>query len=547
MKGFSLSTNQSNRQLIASVDPLLFDGVMKDAPIVELIKSSEYKGFYLLANAISSLCQKVNAAKLEESMNPISMTIGEVRDANITIQIADDHMSATLTLEAPHSGSVPSVDNCIALLKQQGVTRGISKKRIQSLLNDANTAEPGNEFKSEVAMGMPARKGKSSYVKALVPNALERILQPQAEHGGKVDMRDLGAILCVQAKQAVAKRQAPTQGRNGYSVSGKVLFAEKGEWKDFKIGLNTVISPIDENLILATVSGQPKFENEVMNVDDTFETKGVNVGTGNIDYDGAVVVSGDVTESMQVIAKGDITISGFVESATIRSGGDIIITEGAMGKMNEEDCRLYAKGSIFVQHGQGLDIIAGKNVNIMKQLAYSRVKCKGTVTVGDPAKPMGNIFASDIKCYWTVRAGTVGAISGSTLNVDFSEGINLLNDRYDILLGLLKSLRANNFDHEVKLRDIHAKHIPGSLISQLQKVDGVFESEKFLLQWLERAEQEMKQAKVEYERNAKIVANKELFPGVVVKMNKHTWRSERDYERCVIRLADGKWIYDPLV
>ena len=86
-----------------------------------------------------------------------------------------------------------------------------------------------------------------------------------------------------------------------------------------------------------------------MTVDDTFQTKGVNVGTGNINYEGAVLVNGDVTESMQVIAKGDVTINGFVESAVIRAGGDIIITEGAMGKMHEEDCQLIAKGSVFVQ------------------------------------------------------------------------------------------------------------------------------------------------------------------------------------------------------
>jgi len=45
-----------------------------------------------------------------------------------------------------------------------------------------------------------------------------------------------------------------------------------------------------------------------------------------------------------------------VESAYIESGGDIIITEGAMGKVNdtqgEFQCQLVAAGSIHVQHGR---------------------------------------------------------------------------------------------------------------------------------------------------------------------------------------------------
>jgi hypothetical protein len=284
-----------------------------------------------------------------------------------------------------------------------------------------------------------------------------------------------------------------------------------------------------------------------MNVDNTFQTKGVNVGTGNIDYDGAIIVNGDVTESMQVIAKGDITINGFVESATIRAGGDIIITEGAMGKMNEEDCKLHAQGSIFVQHGQGLDIVAGKNFNVRKQLAYSRVKCGGTVTIGEPDRPMGNLFASTIQCGSTLYAGTVGAVSGSSLIVDFSDSVNTLNARYEAVLSSLKQLRENNFDHQVKLRELHAKHVPNGLLNQLNKIDSVFESEKHLLKWLETVEQDLRQAKIDFEKNAKVVAHKELFPGVSIKMNKRHWRSEKEYLKSVVSLEDGKWQHTPLI
>jgi uncharacterized protein (DUF342 family) len=547
MKGVTLTINKATRQLLATVDPLLVDGNLDPAAVEKYIQSSDYNQFFILESGIELLCKQSNAAKTSNSVDEQTQVVGETRDAKVSIKIADDQMSAEMTVESPYSGAISSYDDVMALLDREGVKKGISKKRINNLLFEASEAVSGVEFTDVVARGLPARDGKTSVLKPLFPNAIDRILQPQKADNNKVDMRDLGNILCVSQKTAVAQRSAPSKGRTGYTVTNSPLIPNMGEWKEIKLGVNTCISPQNENIILATVNGQPKFENEIMNVDDTFQTKGVNVGTGNVNYAGAVIVNGDVTESMQVIATGDITINGFVESATIRAGGDIIITEGAMGKMNEEDCKLHAKGSVFVQHGQGLDIVAGKNLNVRKQLAYSRVKTGGTVTIGDPDKPMGSVFASAIHCGSTLYAGTVGAVSGSSLTVDFSEGVNLLNTRYDAILKALKQLRENNFDHGVKLRELHSKHVPNTLINQLNKMDSIFESEKHLLNWLENVEKEMRKAKIEYEKNAKVVAYKELFPGVSIKINKRTWQSNKEYFKSVIRVVDGKWQCIPLL
>lgn len=546
MKGVTLTINKAAKQLIATVDPLLVDDFLQPKVLEDFIHASEYKQFFILKNATDSLCEQSNAAKKSKSSDKLQQAVGVIKDASVSITISNDQMSVEMTIESPYAGSVPTYEGLLALLRQKGINRGVSKKRMKNLLFQASEAEGGIEFTGIVAIGLPAKDGKSSRLKSLFPNAIERILQPQEAGNNKVNMRNLGDILCVQAKSALAERQPPGKGRAGYTVTDTPLSSNEGQWIPIKLGANTSISPQDENIVLADVGGQPKFENDIMSVDNTFQTKGVNVGTGNIDYDGAVIVNGDVTESMQVIAKGDITINGFVESATIKAGGDIIITEGAMGKMNEEDCKLHAKGSVFVQHGQGLDIIAEKNLNVRKQLAYSRVKCGGVVTIGEPDRPMGNLFASTVQCA-SLYAGTVGAVSGSSLIVDFSEGVNELNARYEAVLSSLKQLRENNFDHQVKLRELHAKHVPNGLLNQLNKIDAVFESEKHLLKWLETVEQDLRQAKIDFEKNAKVIANKELFPGVSIKMNKRHWRSEKEYLKSVVSLEEGKWQHTPLI
>lgn len=547
MSGITFSTKADTPELTASVDPLLFEGSCNVQGIAALVANTEYYQYTLSAPAIEALASLLDKAKNEGNMDLIEHVIGKEPESSVSFEVATDNMSVTMTVMANAEGHHPSYQEVKAMLARKGVTRGISKKRIQHLINTALESEAGKEFTEVVAIGLPARDGKASRVVPLVPNALDRILRPQGNDEDKVDMRNLGEILCVRANQPVAKRASPSNGRIGYTVTNKPLQPTKGDWKEVKLGSNTKLAEHDENLILSELAGQPKYENDIMSIDDTFVSKGVNVGTGNIEYEGAVIVNGDVTENMQIIAKGDITINGFVESAFIKAGGDIIITQGATGKMNEEDCRLIADGNIFIQHGQGLDITVNKDLNVKRQLAYSRVLCKGNLYIGDPDNPTGNLFASTINAYGNIKAGSVGAVSGSALEIDYSDGFNELSSRLDAISDLLDSLVSTNADHEIKLSKINAKKFPNSLQKKLKSLDLVIGKERSLLTWLRKIQSDLEQAKKDYETNARIIANKELFPGVVVKLNKRIFRQKKETLKSRVVLVEGNWEYQPII
>lgn len=403
MKGLALTTNSQENELIVTIDPLIFGTSLNKEAFLAFIQTSEFSHFDISHDKLLQLSDEVTMAADQSSMSPITQCVGQIKPAKIKVTVSDDEMQASVTLISPISGAVPALKTVIEELHSLGIIRGISKKRIRHLIQITADGKPGSEHTEIIAKGLPTKQGKDSYIQPLVQNALDRILAPTDVGNNKVNMRDLGDIISVCECQPVARRRRPSLGRVGFTLSNKKLTPLEGILKDIKLGPNTAISATDENLIISTIAGQPKFENGLMSVDHTYTSKGVNVGSGNINFNGAVIVNGDVTENMQVIAQGDITINGFVESAIIRCDGDIIITQGASGKMNDEDCQLIAKGNIFLQHGQGLDLIAGKNLLVSKQLAYSRVKCRGSVTVGNPDNPMGNLFASTINCFNTVK------------------------------------------------------------------------------------------------------------------------------------------------
>ncbi len=549
MKGVEINFDEKDNAIELSLSPAAFEQELDATLIIAEIRA-QYTNYYVSETAVKSATEKANHFFKTQDFTDVFEKVGECRNAEVEFRIPEDAMTASLVLTTPYGGKLPTVKTICQLAERNKIVRGIGLKRIESVLIEAQNSPAGSIIEGVIAKGLPPRDGKSSRFIPLVPNALERVLRPQTSNGDRVDMRNLGEVICVKAKAEVLRRTLPTQGRNRFDVRGHHLPAKAGEWVDFKMGDGTAVHPKNENLLIATLAGMPKFQNQVMNIDDTFICSGVNVGTGHVNYEGAVLVNGDVTEKMVIKAEGDVTINGFVESATIESGGDIIITEGAMGKVNDQatefSCKLVAAGSIHVQHGQGIDLQCAGNVTVARQLAYSRIRCGGSVTVGQVDNPRGNLFACDIVSQAKVIAGVLGAVSGSTLKVDFSQGFNLLLERKDTLEELLKQLRQNNLRHKDKVAEIKNKMVPSELRDRVDELLELYKSEASLLNWIEMRMLEMKQAKENYQKEIGLVANKKLYAGVSVKLNNRNWRSEREYERAKVCYESHQWQYEPL-
>jgi uncharacterized protein (DUF342 family) len=547
MKGLELKLSPNKRTVEIKLEPLLLETVVEAVAVTQAFNQSKYSGYFLDESAVLSVCDAFKQAQENNEMEPIEFIIAQAVDAEIEIGIAGDKMVAEVTLTSPFMGDIPSVDDIFAILANHEVVRGISKKRIKNLLDKTAKAEGGRHFSDLVAKGLPPRMGKDSYIKALIPDALERMLTPKITDAEKVNMRDFGEIICVKANQAIAQRMPPTTGRAGFTVIGKELPSEPGNWKQINLGEQAYIEETQENIVLAKIAGLPKVSNAKVDVDNVFVSKGVNVATGNINFDGSIIINGDITEKMQVVAKGDVTVNGFVESAYIEAGGNIIITLGASGKLQNADCEFKSGGSIYVGHAQGVNIQANGDLIVDKQLAYSNVCCKGHITVGKINNPLGKVFASTISCNKSISAGHVGAVSGSSLILDYSESYNKMIETHERLLEQFESLSSTNADHEIKISKIKNRKPSAALEEKLALVTQELELERVFLNWLRINVDESKELIDNFAREAKVVANRALHHGVTIKLNNKKWQAKEEYKKCQIVIENKEWVYEPLI
>ncbi len=545
MKGITITLSEDQRSVLVKLEPLIIETVVEPKMLYQTLIRSNYSGYFMLEQNIAEVCDVLDKALSENNMSDIEYIVATVKDAEVAFVTSQDKLSATMIISSPYKGKTPSVDDVILLAKKQGLTKGVSKKRISRLLKQIENASSGSVLTDEIAKGLPAKDGKNSKIEPLIQGALDRVLAPQALEDGSVDMRDLGDILCVGEHDAVAKRLPPTLGREGFGVDGSTLYPEPGKWLPFKLSKNCYEDKNDNNIARSKIAGQPVIQGSKVDVDNTFVSKGVNVATGNVKFDGAVIVNGDITEKMRVSARGDVTINGFVESAYIESGGDVVITQGASGKLNQSDCTIIAGGNIFIQHGQGLTLNSQYDVIIGKQLAYSDVHCRGNMIVGDVRAPRGKLFASNIFCAKSVIAGHLGAISGSVLTIDYTDQFEELFNKSESLSDLLDDLAKKNADHEIKVSNIQNRKPDKSFDKKLKLLKKELELERVFINWLRINKNEYKEKLQKFYVEAKVVATQKIFPGVNIKLQNKHWAAKKETSACTIVFQDKNWEYQP--
>lgn len=546
MKGIEFRLTKNEHEVTVKLDPLLIEGSIEAKTLFQAFNVSPFAGYYLEEAKVFDACESLERAKAANEMSPIIATIASAKNAEVEVSINGDKMSAELTLISPFMGQMPTLKDIYTILERNEVRKGISHKRISKLIENASQAKGGLKFTRIIAKGLPPRSGKDSYIKSLYPNALERVLTPKYSADKKIDMRDYGDILCVQMHQAFARRMPPSNGRKGFTVTGDVLTAEQGKWRKIHHGKQAYIDENDENLVLAKITGLPKVNSNKIDIDDVFTTKGVNVATGNIDFQGSVIVNGDITEKMRLVASGDITIDGFVESAYVKAGGNIVVLQGASGKLQHNDCQFDAGGNVYLGHAQGVSIQAGNDLIVDKQLAYSHVRCAGNLTVGKINQPMGKLFATTIFCAKTIKAGYVGAVSGSGLLIDYSDDYNTMMEKHEKLIAHYDDLASKNADHEIKIANINNRKPGEELENKIALMTKELELERVFINWLRLNVEESKQKIDAFSAHAKVIATKKIYPGVSIKLNKKQWVAKKEYGKCKIILDGKDWAYLPL-
>ncbi len=523
--------------------PVKKGGAITEATINELVENSEYKALYVnvtnIKNAIAELNDVLKSLPNNQVGREIRYQILERRDASITITIDNDEMSATAEISTALGGKNLSPKAILTCAQNSGVKKGFSKEELIRLATLAAKEAPGSLVSLEIATGKPPINGKDAKIKHLVQSAQERILRPKEREDGSVNMRDLGDIICVRVGDPLAKKIPLTNGKQGYTVTDSPLTPEPGKDIQLKAGEGTALSPKNDNLLISRLVGLPKIIDNGMEVDKVYKINNVDVSTGNITFEGSVIISGDVCEGMEVIASGDITISGFVESAKLEAGGDITISGGIIGHKQDVEqenitdlqmsANIRAKGNLFAKYCQYADIACKGDVRIENQMMHSLLDIGGKLWLGSEDKANGKLIGGYIKVGSSVSAGIVGATAGSKTIVNFQAEIVKFKEQLNAIEARLKV--ESDKTNELKVATNKLKKLPKDKAppGMLAKVVATYQHHAKRMGAVLLEKQALDEELQTYMSSVYIEATEKLYHGVELIVGDFTDRSRREY------------------
>ena len=373
------------------------------------------------------------------------------------VQVSSDGLEATMTFKIPDGkNEVPkfTAAQLLGFLSNANVSFGIDQEMLARLADSPIYGRP-----IKVASGTPQQQGTPGYYEYLFDTNFNR--KPTIRPDGTADYMSIKTIETVQEGDVIATYHPAVQGSRGMSVRGQIL--EPKPVRDLPPLIGRGFDRSSDNLTYtAKIDGKIEVNQGKILVSPVHEVQGdVGIETGNIKFNGDVIVHGGVHDGAVIDAAGNVIIHGLIEDCDIRAGKDLFLLSGVKGN---EKTIIDCKGSITAQFVEYAIITCSGNITA-DYFFKSKISCDGHIELnGNNASIIGG-YVSAVQ---GVEVNDIGNSFGTITNVSVGVDVERAAE-YEMLAKKIMALTANvqkikkgieDFDKLGEERGINVKEDP---------------------------------------------------------------------------------------
>ena len=312
-----------------------------------------------------------------------------INDPDYLLRITDTRTEALITLYRPFS-----LEELHTLLEENGIVYGIKENTLEML------AQGGLSYEEAlIASGTAAKKGSDGYFEYHFNSQpkTEPIILPD----GSVDYNVLGEIELVTDGQLLASYHSAIPAVAGIDVLGNPIEAYNG--KELPPLKCKRCAPDETGYeYYANAEGHVTVEDGSLTVTPVFVIKGnLDANTGDVDFHGDVLVQGNVSAGVTVKTTGDITINGYVETASLYAGNDVILRNGMQGSGSGI---IHAGGNVVARFLEQIQVYAGNEINVGALLNCEVEAGRNVVVSGN----RGTIIGGSVKAVEQISSASIG-------------------------------------------------------------------------------------------------------------------------------------------
>ncbi|MDF2542239.1 MAG: hypothetical protein K0S47_1957 [Herbinix sp.] len=357
-----------------------------------------------IGKALAELKKETEVKLMDKKIYPVNELI--------KVEIREERMLAMGRFYPPSNhGTTLKKEDIISNLVRAGVKYGVDENNIQMFLNQRN-------YCTDIILAKATSPVQGTDAKITYHFNTDLSLKPKRNEDGSVDFHQLNTISTCKKNELLATLTPADNGRPGIDVCGNMIKPTKINNKVLRHG-NKIRLSEDGLRMYSEVDGHVTLTEGRVFVSDIYEIPAdVDVSTGDIFYDGNVIVKGNVITGFKVIAKGNIEVNGIVEGAVLEAGGQIILKRGMQG-MNRGI--LKANGNIITKFIENSEVYAGGYIST-ESILHSKVSAKGDVLVGGKR---GFVTGGEIRSGTLISVKTAGSHMGTVtlMEVGIDPGI----------------------------------------------------------------------------------------------------------------------------
>ncbi|PCJ19266.1 MAG: hypothetical protein COB02_07715 [Candidatus Cloacimonadota bacterium] len=344
----------------------------------------------------------------------MSTTISNIKkrvlspDEDFEVSITYDCLESYLLLKPCIPGKSYILEEVLEIISKEGIVNGVLTQEIVLALDAYNnTGEIAPKIL--IVKATPAIQGKNASVFLNFEIDIKPVLKVDAD--GNIDYRDVGFINNVEKGQLLARKTPLVEGKPGLNIYGEDVPPSHVRDDNFVSGKNTEVS---ENGLecYSTIDGQVLLKRKMINVSPVYTVPhDVDFSTGNISFNGSVIVNGNVLSGFTIKAQEDITVMGTVEASTLIAGGNIFIKTGFKGA---DKGLIKAKGSLTTKFVEAGNVECYGEMLVETSIINSNVICYANIKV---TSSKGLIVGGEIKCIGNIFCNEMGSKLGVTTKV----------------------------------------------------------------------------------------------------------------------------------
>jgi len=520
-----------------------FGGVYASVPegIDKKLYSAEYLDSLLKkADCLGILLEDAvhdEIAELIDVKKAGRVKVGNKEDAAVDVLIPYDKLTAKLSISTARGGKQAGVKEVMDALDSRKVDLSlVIKKRIVGLILQGQRSEAGALVEVEIAKGYPAEHGKDTEFEPLQDDITERL--PYENKDGSLEYKDLEELSAVEEGVELMRMIPATLPKKGVNVLGEPLEATAGKALELNVGEGAVICDKNPHIMRSGMKGQPIKADNGVKIGHLKTLGSVDLATGDIDFDGSIIIKENISAGVKVKATGDVQVFGMLEDGSIEAGGNIDIKLGALGHAKKNsNVELRCDGNLSAGYLDNIRVQVKGDVLIKTKLSNSFVFAEQQVVVGSSQQKKSAITGGRVVSGVMIRAEELGGSSGIATEV-----VVLYNDKLE---EKLKSLKQEIADKNAALITLLGKMVglskKGTAEAKQEKLLLQAESEKIKLQISDlMTEQEKSEGCVEQVKVGRIMVQKETNPGVVIRIFDQEMKVNSRYGAGFFALDEGK-------